>query len=266
MAMAAQKNRVTGTGSALADRCVSQSMLVLSSISAALHGEGDLDRAMAGLFGVLPLAQIRLYRLQDGPGAPRRICHLAARRTLPSGAPLDPALHSLDDAVDLEVGVADHRTGHGGARVLIARARTTTGMDVLDLTLKPRAGETSTAVADLLAAAIADAWARRTPGLIATRLDRQRRSGAGARRMRPILDPTNPYALTQAEFRVCALLGCGLSAKAIARELGLSESTIRTHQRYNYAKTECRGQLDVLVRLRSDALVPARPAASRVHH
>ncbi len=67
----------------------------------------------------------------------------------------------------------------------------------------------------------------------------------------PILGMSNPARLTRAEFRVCMLLSHGLSVKGVTDELGLSESTIRSHLRAIYSKTETSNLAELLYRILS---------------
>ena len=102
------------------------------------------------------------------------------------------------------------------------------------------------------------AWTGRKTGLVtqAQMDDRMVRARAAARAARlqpsePILGVSNPARLSRAEFRVCLLLSRGLSVKAVTDELGLSESTIRSHLRSIYSKTETSGLAELLYRILS---------------
>lgn len=70
--------------------------------------------------------------------------------------------------------------------------------------------------------------------------------GGSDRASRPILAGDNPFGLTRAEMRVCALVGEGLRPQAIADQLSTSITTVRTHLRGIYAKTNLPGMFDVL--------------------
>jgi DNA-binding CsgD family transcriptional regulator len=52
-----------------------------------------------------------------------------------------------------------------------------------------------------------------------------------------VLGVENPLGLTRAEWRLCMMIANGLSKSGAAREMGVSENTIRTHLRNVYAKT-----------------------------
>ena len=67
----------------------------------------------------------------------------------------------------------------------------------------------------------------------------------------PILGMSNPARLTRAEFRVAMLLSHGLSVKGVIDELGLTESTVRSHLRAIYSKTETTSLAELLYRILS---------------
>ena len=102
------------------------------------------------------------------------------------------------------------------------------------------------------------AWSGRKTGLVTQaqmdeRMVRARRRAEEARikPSEPILGVSNPAKLSRAEFRVCILLSRGLSIKAVTEELGLTESTIRSHLRSIYAKTYTKSLAELLYRLLS---------------
>lgn len=99
-------------------------------------------------------------------------------------------------------------------------------------------------------------WSGRKQGLVtqAQMDDRTGRShaGDGANQLAadaPVLDPSNPARLSRAEFRVCLLLSRGLSIKAVIGELSLTESTVRSHLRSIYSKTNVSGMQELMFRL-----------------
>ena len=104
------------------------------------------------------------------------------------------------------------------------------------------------------------AWSGRKAGLVtqAQMDDRMVRARAAAKAYRlkedaPILGMSNPAKLSRAEFRVCILLARGLSVKGVTQELGLTESTIRSHLRSIYSKTEVSGLPELLYRILSSS-------------
>lgn len=66
---------------------------------------------------------------------------------------------------------------------------------------------------------------------------RNRRSQSSNSDVPYFLSHRNPAKLSRSEYRVCLLLSRGLSLKAVRQELGISNSTLRTHLRNIYAKS-----------------------------
>lgn len=104
-----------------------------------------------------------------------------------------------------------------------------------------------------LAASAAEAWGRRRKGRIARLLRSvpaisQRCEAPDHGTSNDPLSPDNPYRLTAAEVRICALVQSGFELRAIGAQTGVAEATIRSHLRNIYAKTNASGQVG-LVRL-----------------
>lgn len=99
---------------------------------------------------------------------------------------------------------------------------------------------------------MARVWATRKVGLI-TRSIMNHSNGATAQSMNlkklNVLGPENPARLSRAEFRVCLLLSNGLSVKAVTEELSIAETTVRTHLRNIYAKTDTNSLAELVFRL-----------------
>jgi DNA-binding CsgD family transcriptional regulator len=107
-------------------------------------------------------------------------------------------------------------------------------------------------------------WASRrigivTGSIIAHRSVRPEEPVSG-RRPR-ILGSDNPHRLSRAEFRVCVLLSNGLSVRGVARELGLTDATIRTHLRNIYCKAQCSSLSDLVFRLMDGRSIEAVPTS-----
>ena len=114
--------------------------------------------------------------------------------------------------------------------------------DHIELHFRDRLSSNLETLLSLMLPDMARIWASRQVGLI-TRTIINHRPGNQMGYQSPvppcILDVNNPAQLSRAEFRVCLLLSRGLMIHAVMKELSLSESTIRTHLRNIYAKTEC---------------------------
>jgi len=68
-----------------------------------------------------------------------------------------------------------------------------------------------------------------------------------------ILSCDNPARLSRAEFRLCVFLSRGYSNESARRELGISDSTLRTHLRSVYQKTGASSLPELLYQLLSKA-------------
>lgn len=100
----------------------------------------------------------------------------------------------------------------------------------------------------VIAIALSDAWSHRTPGLVLGLVAK-----FGIRnRLRPelfkshVLSPDNPYALSRSQMRICQLLAAGQRPADIARLMQVSITTVRSHLRNIYAKTNTAGQFEVI--------------------
>lgn len=104
-------------------------------------------------------------------------------------------------------------------------------------------------VINMCAPTLADTWSRRKPGLMTELILNRQQPQQHVATAAAILGPDNPAGLSRAEFRVCLLLSRGLSANRACQELKISESTLRTHLRSIYAKTDTCNQSELLYRL-----------------
>ncbi len=93
------------------------------------------------------------------------------------------------------------------------------------------------------------AWSNRAAGVFsAALLDKQYGPRCSKIRL-PILSFNNPALLSRSEFRVCMLLSRGVSLEAVASELGIAMSTMRSHLRNIYSKTGTSGHAELVFRL-----------------
>jgi DNA-binding CsgD family transcriptional regulator len=95
-------------------------------------------------------------------------------------------------------------------------------------------------------------WENRTGGLFSTALHEKCHPFVYKEDKEPILGYTNPSHLSRAEFRVCMLLSGGLSIEAIISELSISMSTVRSHLRNIYSKTDTSSHAELVYRLLSN--------------
>lgn len=112
--------------------------------------------------------------------------------------------------------------------------------------------------------AIARSWAARDVGVVVKSIASRRPVDRDAddRLSQNLLGAGNPASLSRAEFRVCLLLSRGLSVAGVCSELGLAESTVRSHLRSIYAKSDKRNLAELIFCLiRSEQ--PAMPALAQ---
>lgn len=111
--------------------------------------------------------------------------------------------------------------------------------DVIELHFRKPLSAGRKAVLTGMLSVLARSWSSRKIGLV-TRATRSQVRAAPKTRLaaRDLLSPSNPAGLSRAEFRVCLLLARGLAVQSVCRDLALSESTVRSHLRNIYAKSE----------------------------
>lgn len=112
-------------------------------------------------------------------------------------------------------------------------------------------------VFNMLASTLAKTWSNRKKGLLTESILRTKKPDATPAVYASILGADNPAGLSRSEFRVCLMLSKGLSNTRILEELEISNSTLRTHLRNIYAKTNSGGRSQLLYHLLSH-----RPAGS----
>ena len=106
--------------------------------------------------------------------------------------------------------------------------------------------ESRYAAVTMLSDVLVRSWARRVPGRFLEEVLRTGRSERPWHGEDDLLGPANPAGLSRAEFRICVMLSRGLSGSALARELGIRASTLRTHLRNIYAKSGTGGQAELV--------------------
>lgn len=125
-------------------------------------------------------------------------------------------------------------------------------VDFLEIQFRSEFKDHDQVLLTTLASALVKSWNARLPGTCQTLLSRSRfarsgpTSGAG---VSDILAEHNPLRLSRSEFRICAMIRSGMLTAEVAEKLDIKESTIRSHLRAIYAKTETSGQVDLVHRL-----------------
>jgi len=135
----------------------------------------------------------------------------------------------------------------------IALDRSESEIDVLELYLTAPLPQELRRSLEIVSVAFSKAWARRQKGRLARLLSANPAISQALTRD-PVmknfspLSTSNPFNLTAAEFGICAMMQSGLTTTDLMENARISESTLRTHLRNIYSKTEVSGQLE-LVRL-----------------
>ncbi|TGD45332.1 LuxR family transcriptional regulator [Pseudotabrizicola sediminis] len=174
--------------------------------------------------------------------------HLARPR--PASVWLASAHDSEGDA-DPALETWQARRGMVDFAVLVLGSGPTT-RDHIELHFGGRVSEAMQSSLSVILPTMSRTWASRQVGLV-TRTVVNHRAAQDTGQVQPgqraLLGATNPARLSRAEFRVCLLLSRGLSAMGVANELAVSESTVRSHLRSIYAKTETSGLAELVVNL-----------------
>jgi DNA-binding CsgD family transcriptional regulator len=114
---------------------------------------------------------------------------------------------------------------------------------------------------------IARVWGSRQVGLVTRSiLNHRAGNGFGPKAVPNVnaLGVDNPLHLSRAEFRVCVLLTHGLLVDGVARELGLTGATVRSHLRSIYAKLGCSSLAELVFRLMDGKKAAESTATSRL--
>jgi len=135
-------------------------------------------------------------------------------------------------------------------------------LDFLELHFPRALDHAGHAILNMTAETLVRSWRNRKPGLMTEAILRSRPTEETVADRAPILSFENPARLSRAEFRVCMYLSRGYSNEGARRELGISRSTLRTHLRNIYQKTETSGQSELIYRL----LQPVHQAATAVRN
>lgn len=132
---------------------------------------------------------------------------------------------------------------------IVPLSQSSKSMDLLELHFAGDSTRWHNLSLNMMAGTLAETWATRKPGLLTEAFLQRSVREAQPEGIHPLLSYENPARLSRAEFRVCLLLGQGLSNERITAELGISLATLRTHLRNIYAKTGSDGHSELLYKL-----------------
>lgn len=256
---------------------LSRAFLSAAQWGEALQGQASLPEALTTLRDALGAAFVLVARV-SGPGQ-RGLDIVAADRDDPTGRRAMPA-DLCEALLRAQIGrgragsvwryteVVDRLLVTPGSRltqwfrtnriaevcsVLLSSDRD--GTHVINLFFSQLPAAEEIALVEALAPALAASWDRRNPAALPV----ARRAGLAVipgTEEEPLLGVANPAGLTRAEFRICTLLSEGVAARDLTDALGISESTLRSHLRNIYAKTDTTGQAGLIHRLMKTAPVP----------
>lgn len=135
--------------------------------------------------------------------------------------------------------------------VVIPLATTDQSIDFLEFHFAGKPQAHHQALLNMLAETLTRTWQNRAPGLFTDALLRVQTVNKVCQPGVPILSMENPARLSRAEYRVCVMLNRGKSTEGVREELGISNSTLRTHLRNIYAKTDTHNMGELMYLLMS---------------
>jgi DNA-binding CsgD family transcriptional regulator len=252
---------------------VPAALRVLIRWTECLHGDGSLRETLAALSDLAIAEVVHLHRIHAVTGAQRSIAtfdRLASQGARPltrahgtalAGPTQSRAkpgtLWAMRDLDRDALGLLDPRVmtwmDQRGLReaMLIPLLTTSEQTDVLEFYLSAPLDRAQRLGLETVAAAVAEAWARRPEGRIARILRAAPAINERLASQRTIPHPlsaSNPLGLTAAELRICDKIQHGAPLAEISPILGIAESTLRSHLRSIFAKAGVAGQVG-LVRL-----------------
>lgn len=273
---------VAATAAAAAMPRLARAFLAVAGWGEALQGRGELRQALAALRDAVGAEMATLVQLS--PGGPRDVHLISADRDDPGdrrGLPAEVLRPLARAGIDRGRPGSVWRYSEILGGLLVAPGREVAqwfrsrriaevcclvlsggrdGAHLLNLFFARPPGPETLALLEALAPALAAGWDGRDLSVVAA----TRRAGlalvAPEPEDQPLLGLGNPAGLTRAEFRVCTLLSEGHAARDLPSELGISESTLRSHLRSIYAKTGTAGLAGLIHRLLAAPLPSRRPA------
>lgn len=139
--------------------------------------------------------------------------------------------------------------------------RSTSNADFLEIHFGHPIREGFAQYMSLVGPVLSDCWKKRALGRFAEAKLAKAPVKPETPASKNILSLDNPCRLSRAEYRVCSLLARGLNNNALVSELSVTMSTLRTHLRNIYAKTETCSQSELVHAL----LAPPRHIRTPAH-
>jgi len=241
-----------------------------------LHGHGELSASLTKLVTVMRANAALLLRFTADRITPKHV----AVAELRSGELLAPKRRSffrdiLDDcpsvfqsgkivtlsdladdgAIDLieMTGLRSQLAQHGlrdiAAIPLSSEAQKS---DFLELQFSAEIPDHDKNLLTMMSSTLAITWQGRLPGTADRSISRNSNSNIHELAFQsnlPILDVSNPLALSRCEYRVCTMVMQGKLVKSIAASLKVQDSTVRSHLRSIYQKTGTTCHVELLHKL-----------------
>lgn len=233
----------------------------VAQFSSAISNQSNVIEALAYFRAAFDLAKVVIYRIKSGDGEPHRIASVGMKAV--SSEAIRAGFNNIPLGNIKSGSFQTSLTAAGATIVQIILQAGQQNTDVIVFEFQKVTDVATKPAIVAMAPAMAVAWRMRQPGLVGALIHAQTRTRqslhSGAQDM-PILSKDNAYGLSRSEHRVCHLLASGLKPQLIARELGVSITTIRTHLSNIYAKTDLPGQLEVVSHINRSAY-PAMQAA-----
>ena len=236
----------------------------------ALHGSASISSAFSDLCDGLGAEAGLLVRTRRTDGHQTRIAQHDPGAERSFGRPLRLSLadsvfgdtldgaragtiwHETDAPEPSDPFLREFQTARGFHEFcVLVLASGPTEQDIIELHFRdPRSERVHAALAAVFPT-VARTWATRQIGIVSRDVAQRRLDPPVRGSVVPaaILGPMNPARLSRSEYRICLCLSRGLSVRGAASELGITETTVRSHLRSVYAKTQTASQVELLFRL-----------------
>lgn len=235
-----------------------------------LHGRADFETALEEIVASLGAEAAVLSRVPRNPDSRCRVLSFDtrkgySRKTAISrcfarsvlGSYIDkPKAGSIwfksmmEDDIDPEL-VSLHRRRNLADLVVVPLGTAAKTTDFLEIHYSVPLQFEHRARLNTIAHTLARTWKNRGAGLMTELLTKVSLGLSSQQISTPILSMENPARLSRAEYRVCLMLSRGNTVDAVQSELGISQSTLRTHLTNIYSKTGSSNQSELLFRLLS---------------
>ncbi|MEX5729754.1 DNA-binding CsgD family transcriptional regulator [Rhodovulum iodosum] len=270
-----------GTGPRFQAADLARSIDAVTAWVGALHNQGAFEDSLARLAGALHSEIGQLVRYGKGNDKPRLISQGALHRdgvhaTAPHfaqtllGDQLFKArpgsiwlLSELRQDLLIDTALTDWLESRKLTEVVVVVLNVNVRhCDVLELCADRAPSVEDATLLKIVAPNLASSWRQRQPGIATREIGRKHarnRTQRDAIEVCAILDMSNPYDLSRSEYRICTLVMQGMNTGDISSELGISESTARSHLHSIYGKTGTTGIVGLMHRL-----MQSGPSASAI--